>query len=99
METSEAVEVAEVAHPARCYEVAEDDAGGHDPKAKKPSRLCRLCGRRLQSIGTARANGTRRHNDWTNRDLHKRCWKSLQPKRQPKHKGHWRSLQKRRRRF
>ena len=87
------------APPTQETPASPPDGNGHGPKAKKPSRLCRLCGRRLQSIGTARANGTRRHDDWTKRDLHKRCWKSLQPKRQPKHKGHWRSLQKRKRRF
>jgi len=35
---------------------------------------CKKCGRPLKAIGTARKNGKKSHNDWDNRELHKRCW-------------------------
>jgi hypothetical protein len=38
--------------------------------------LCVDCLRPLVVVGNSRANG-RRHNDWSSRLLHKRCWKSL----------------------
>lgn len=79
---------------------AEEAANAHPAdrgaKARKPRRLCHFCGRPLQAIGAARANGAP-HSEWDGRDLHKRCWKLLQPKRQPK--GRWRSFHKGRRRF
>ena len=35
---------------------------------------CKKCGNPLKSIGTARKNGKKTHNDWESRELHKKCW-------------------------
>jgi len=37
-------------------------------------RPCDECGKPLQPIGRARANGVRHHGDWSSRTLHKKCW-------------------------
>lgn len=39
----------------------------------KPRGPCRRCGRPLQPIGSARANG-KAHDEWPTRQLHKQCW-------------------------
>ena len=40
----------------------------------KRRSLCCCCGRKLVPIGDARTNGTWRHNDWSSRRYHKKCW-------------------------
>ena len=39
----------------------------------KQYNKCIWCQRPLQPIGTARANGYK-HNDWSSRNSHKKCW-------------------------
>ena len=41
---------------------------------QKQYKKCIWCQKCLQPIGTARANGTTRHNDWVSRNSHKKCW-------------------------
>ena len=41
---------------------------------KRRSLCCCCCGRKLVPIGDARTNGTWRHNDWSSRRYHKKCW-------------------------
>ena len=38
-------------------------------------KYCEICGRKLVPIGTSRQNGTISHSDWSNRKLHKNCFK------------------------
>ena len=40
----------------------------------KSRRICFYCGKRMPAIGTSRRNGAN-HKDWSNRTLHKSCWK------------------------
>jgi hypothetical protein len=47
------------------------------PKEVKEKRLCCACNKPLVAIGTARQNGTLRHEDWENRKYHKKCYKDL----------------------
>ena len=40
---------------------------------QKQYNKCVWCKKCLQPIGTARANGYK-HNDWSSRNSHKKCW-------------------------
>ena len=42
-------------------------------KIHKQYKTCIWCNKSLQPIGTARANGYK-HDDWVNRNSHKKCW-------------------------
>jgi len=37
---------------------------------------CKWCGKSLVTIGNDRKNG-KHHDDWEYRELHKKCWKTL----------------------
>jgi len=37
---------------------------------------CKWCGKSLVTIGNDRKNG-KHHDDWKDRKLHKKCWKTL----------------------
>ena len=43
------------------------------PKPTKPKRKCKRCDKTLMPIGDRRKRGTRRHNDWSSRQYHKKC--------------------------
>ena len=48
------------------------------PKTTKPKPKCKRCDRTLVPIGDRRKRGTtRRHNDWSSRQYHKKCWKEM----------------------
>ena len=48
------------------------------PKPKpKPKPKCKRCDKTLVPIGDRRKRGTRRHNDWSSRQYHKKCWKEM----------------------
>ena len=49
------------------------------PKLKptKPKPKCKRCDKTLVPIGDRRKRGTRRHNDWSSRQYHKKCWKEM----------------------
>ena len=48
------------------------------PKPTKPKRKkCKRCDKTLMPIGDRRKRGTRRHNDWSSRQYHKKCWKEM----------------------
>jgi hypothetical protein len=38
---------------------------------------CQWCGRKLVPIGSARANGSHRYEDWSTRRYHKKCYREL----------------------
>jgi len=38
---------------------------------------CEYCGKKLVPIANKRSNGTHRHNDWSTRKYHKKCWKEM----------------------
>ena len=44
-----------------------------------PSQLCKLCGKPLVAIGSARVGGAK-HRDWPKRAFHKACFKKIAPK-------------------
>jgi len=43
------------------------------PPSKTPKGKCTHCGRALVAIGRSRSKGAK-HNDWSSRTLHKKCW-------------------------
>ena len=49
------------------------------PKLKptKPKPKCKRCDKTLVPIADRRKRGTRRHNDWSSRQYHKKCWKEM----------------------
>ena len=47
------------------------------PKPTKPKRKCKRCDKTLMPIGDRRKRGTRRHNDWSTSQYHKKCWKEM----------------------
>ena len=47
-------------------------------------RYCEKCGKHLVSIGTSRENGKRTHDDWSKRNLHKKCWVEEQKEKERK---------------
>ena len=47
------------------------------PKLKPTKPKCKRCDRTLVPIGDRRKRGTRRHNDWSSRQYHKKCWKEM----------------------
>ena len=49
----------------------------------KKYEKCIWCNKCLQPIGTARANGYK-HNDWSSRNSHKKCWIENELKQQKK---------------
>ena len=63
---------------------SEMDPSPGPPKCLTKYRLCKVCGRPLVKIGTARANGAQHHGDWWGRATHKQCFKAMQPKRRKK---------------
>lgn len=52
---------------------------------KTPKGKCTHCGRTLVAIGRSRDGGAK-HNDWSSRTLHKKCWKELNPQGNSKKK-------------
>ena len=49
----------------------------------KKYEKCIWCNKPLQPIGTARSNGYK-HNDWVDRNSHKKCWINNELKAQKK---------------
>ena len=43
--------------------------------SEKPVGPCKRCNKTLRAIGTARVGGKKTHGDWSERELHKKCWK------------------------
>lgn len=48
------------------------------PRIAREMPDCKLCGRPLVAIGTARVGGAK-HRDWKRRPYHKACFKKLTP--------------------
>ena len=48
-------------------------------------RICKHCNKALRKVGYDRVNGAN-HDDWAERDYHKKCWKIVEPKKRLTHK-------------
>ena len=49
--------------------------------SEKPVRQCVRCHKTLRAIGTARVGGKKTHGDWSERELHKKCWMEVEAER------------------
>ena len=58
----------------------------HDRTAT-PKGHCTHCGNALKPIGYARSKG-KKHNDWRNRTLHKKCWKEIKKAEESEETNH-----------
>tara|TARA_B100000795_G_scaffold70935_1_gene49846 strand:+ start:524 stop:727 length:204 start_codon:yes stop_codon:yes gene_type:complete len=59
---------------------------------QKQYTKCIWCNKCLQPIGTARVNGYK-HNDWSSRNSHKKCWIENELKQQKKKpKGEYKNV-------
>ena len=52
-----------------------------------PKGTCTHCGGALKPIGYARDKG-KKHHDWRNRTLHKKCWKEIKKEEEGKGVSH-----------
>ena len=56
-------------------------------RAATPKGTCTHCGGALKPIGYARDKG-KKHHDWRNRTLHKKCWKEIKKEEESKGVSH-----------
>ena len=49
--------------------------------SEKPVGQCKRCHKTLRAIGTARVGGKKTHGDWSERELHKKCFKVVEAER------------------